>query len=263
MFDSFYQQGPRFFSGRTAPQQSLALPKVILDVLAKPLSWFQEDALRKNPDEPMLTQVGFILDKSGSMETGKSITVEGFNTQLARVLEGAASVGETLMTFTQFSDTVSVAYSGVPVEKIEPLTMLTYRPNGYTALYDGIGDTLASLLSQPRTSSPSCATLITIFTDGEENASVRYSAAVVRDLIQRLEATGRWTFALVGPKTGVKSLAALLAVADSNITGFEPASLESRSLVMGAMAKASSSYMASRAQGASQVRGLYHDDLTK
>lgn len=235
------------------------LPAEIQDVLEKPLSWFEEDATRQpEPGEEMLTQVGFVLDKSSSMSVGKTVTIAGFNEQLGRVREGAEQVaGATQMTFTQFSHEVVVSYAGASVDVVQPLTVETYCPGGSTALFDGIGDTLAALLSLPRINSAACATLVTIFTDGEENCSVRYSAAMLQDLIKKLEATKRWTFALIGPKRGVDSLASLLSVAKSNVTGFEPHSVESRNAVMGAIAQASSSYMTTRSMGASQVFGLY------
>lgn len=237
------------------------IPVVIQQVLERPLSWFKEDASRQAPaGEPLLTQVAFALDKSKSMDEGKSVTIEGFNTQLGNVQDGAKEVGETRMTLTQFSHEVSLSYVGVPVSQIQPLTNESYRPDGYTALYDAIGDTLEALLALPRTDSAACATLVTIFTDGDDNASHRYSPGMLHDLIEKLEATGRWTFALVGPARGVQSLADILAVSRSNITGFEPSSVASRSQVMGAMAMASSSYMTSRANGATQVLGLYQAD---
>lgn len=241
--------------------ESQQLPAEISKVLETPLAWFKEDALRQPlSSESPLTQVAFVLDKSGSMETGKNITIEGFNTQLKVVNDGAKEAGETVMTFTQFSDVVEVGYVAQGLSVVQPLTLQSYRPGGYTALYDGIGDTLAALLRQPRISSAACATLVTIFTDGEENASRRYTAAQLRDLIQKLEATGRWTFALVGPKQGVGALADLLAVDRSNITGFNPESVHSRGQVMGMMAAASTNYMCMRSMGSSQVKGLYAGD---
>lgn len=227
-------------------------------LLDKPLSWFEEDALRTaTPGESLLTQVGFVLDKSSSMNTGKSVTIEGFNTQLDLVREGAKTAGETLMTLAQFSTTVELSHVCVAVDKVPALTNESYLPSGYTALFDGIGDTLAALLRQPRIDSPACATLFTIFTDGEENMSRRYSGAVLQALIQRLEATKRWTFALVGPKNGVKALADILSVARSNVTGFDPTSVDSRKGVMGMVGAASSTYMSMRSSGMTQVMGLY------
>ncbi len=253
-----------FFNQRKALASAMTeLPAEIRKVLDTPLAWFKENALRTpSTGESIVTEVAFVLDKSSSMNTGKSVTMEGFNTQLDRFREGAKEIGETRMTLTQFSDEVSVSYSSIPVDQAEPLTHENYRPAGYTALYDGVGDTIAALLRLPHIDSPSCATLVTIFTDGEENASSRYSPSVVSDLIQKLEATGRWTFALVGPKRGVQSLADLLAVSQSNVTGFVPESVDSRTQVMGAMAQASTSYMTSRSAGATQVRGLYQGDLS-
>lgn len=242
-------------------RQQYALPPEVQAVLEKPVSWFSEDARRK-PDvsETALTHVAFVLDKSGSMETGKGITIEGFNTQLNIVREGSAQAGETLMSFLQFSHEHQFTQTASPVCNVEPLSLKNYVPGGYTALYDAIGDMLALLLRQPRIESAACATLVTIFTDGEENASRRYTAETLKSLIERLEATGRWTFALVGPRDGVGTLASLLAVDRANVTGFEPTSTQSRGETMSLMAAASTCYMSARSAGVTQVSGLYGTD---
>lgn len=227
-------------------------------ILETPLSWFEEDATRQaEADETPLTQVAFVLDESRSMATGKGTTIEGYNTQLNVVRDGAQGAGETQMTLVKFASSVDVVQVAQPVGQVPALTDETFRPSGYTALYDGIGETVAALLRQPRSNSVECATLVTIFTDGEENSSKTYSPQMIQDVLKKLEATGRWTFALVGPKQGVASLADLLSVDKSNITGFEPSSLGSRAAVMGMVAEASSSYMSLRACGLKQVKSLY------
>jgi hypothetical protein len=87
-----------------------------------------------------------------------------------------------------------------------------------------------------------------------------YSAAIVRELVQKLEATGRWTFALVGPRQGVAALARLLAIDPSNTTGFNPASELDRVDTQMRMARASASYMTSRSSGRTQISGLYDEE---
>lgn len=236
------------------------LPPCILRILHTPMEVFKETKPRPLPvgADPM-THVAFVLDRSGSMEHGKRATIEGFNAQIAAVRQGAEAVGRTRMTLVDFSTTASIRCAAQDLSILEPLTEQNYVPGGYTALYDAIGLTLEALLLQPGIDYPSTATLVTIFTDGEENSSRAYSAAVLRDLVQKLEATGRWTFALVGPRNGVASLAELLGIDRSNITGFNPESLAERNQVMGSMRMASMSYMCARASGHTQVYNLYNN----
>lgn len=246
--------------GARIPSQGPLQPVApeIQRILDTPLSWFIEDAGRRaEPGELPLTQVAFVLDESSSMETGKGATIEGYNTQLNVVRKGAEMAGETQMTLVKFASGISVEQVAQPVGQVPALTEKTFKPNGYTALYDGIGETIAALLRQPRSDSVECATLVTVFTDGDENASRTYTAAMIQDVVRKLEATGRWTFALVGPRLGVAGLADLLAVDKSNVTGFEPASVNSRVDVMGQMSAASTTYMSLRATGMKQAKSLY------
>lgn len=251
---------PSFFTRRTEAQGMMpaSLPPAVQELLEKPLSWFEElGAMEAPKGTPLVTHVAFALDKSSSMSQGKRLTIEGFNSQLKQVQEGAAQVGQTYMTVAQFSTNVELGQVAVPVDQVVPLNEQTYQPAGWTALYDAIGETLAALLALPDIHQPNCATLVNIFTDGEENQSRTYSAAVLRQMIERLEKTKRWTFALVAPKNGVASLAQILSVDKTNIAGFDPGSLESRKGIMGAMSLASSSYMCARANGMTQVQSLY------
>lgn len=243
------------------PAKKNELPSQIRRILETPLYVFE--ALKDEQGAPgtiPLTYIGFVLDGSGSMESGKSDTIKGFNTQINTVKAGAAEAGETRVGMVDFSTTPSVRYMGVGTSALQPLTAESYMPNGYTALYDGVGVMIAELLAQPHLESPETAVLVTIFTDGEENASTEYSAVLLKNLITKLEATGRWTFALVGPTDGVMDLADLLAVDRSNTTGFDPNSLGDRMVTQVKMAVASASYMTSRSAGVKSRKGLYSDD---
>ena len=237
------------------------LPPQVRRILDTPVPVFV--ALQKEAPAPgaqPLTHVGFVLDRSSSMETGKSATIEGFNTQVNVVKAGARDAGETRLTMVDFATEARLRYVGLPPDALEPLNEGNYIPDGWTALYDGIGLIIAELLAQPGMDSPLTATLVTIFTDGEENRSSLYSAAILRELIQKLEASGRWTFALVGPRHGVAALARLLAIDPSNTTGFNPASESDRVDTQIRMASASASYMSSRSLGHTQMSGLYDEE---
>src|SRR5690606_6118211 len=119
------------------------------------------------------------------------------------------------------------------VDHLVPLTMQSYKPAGSTALFDALGDTLSALLGTPNIYSAATATLVTLFTDGQENSSSRYDSAVLSEVIKRLEATGRWTFALIGPTQGVSSLAEMLHVPQGNVQGYDPSSVAERTQVFG------------------------------
>lgn len=234
------------------------LPAAVKAVLAHPVEFYQSHAnAQPTADDRPLTNVAFVLDRSSSMELGKATTIEGFNAQVKVVRDGAKEAGETTFTEVFFGSTVSVNRVAGAVEDIPELTDENYLPSGMTALYDALGDTIAALLETRRMDSPATATLVTLFTDGGENSSFRYDAHTLSELVKRLEATGRWTFALVGPTNGVSQLADLLSVKRSNVAGYNPNSVQERHQAFGMMASASTSYMSMRSNGFTQAADLF------
>lgn len=234
------------------------LPEVLRAVLARPVSFYENLAKEAvASDAAPLTNVVFLLDRSGSMHSAREATIAGYNKQVDVVREGAAAVGETTFTSVQFNDRVTLGQVAAPVSSISKLTMETYNPDGGTALFDAFGDALEALLKTPRMDSPNTATLLTLFTDGQEMDSRRYSAAILSQLVERLQATGRWSFALIGPSNGVMSLADLLKVSRGNVKGYNPHSVQERAAVFDVMAAASTNYFSSRSLGATAVGNLY------
>lgn len=239
------------------------LPVAVQAVLAKPVSYFKELASKKpEPFEQPLTHIAFALDKSTSMGDApgkKESTIEGFNTQVNRIQNGAKTAGETRFTEVQFGSESEVRGVATSLDRLQPLNDENYKPDGMTALYDGIGDTIAALLGTAGIERASTAVLLTAFTDGGENHSKRYSAQTLKDLIERLEATGRWTFALVGPKGSVTQLASMLAIKPLNVRAYNPESVAERRQAFASVSGATESYMNLRSVGGTQSACLYAD----
>ena len=236
---------------------SSPIPAVIAAMLAQPVAYFMENPSDADEGQAPLTHVAFVLDDSGSMAYGKEATVEGFNSQVLVVKEGAKLAGETTFTDVRFNSVVALRTVAGNIANIQELTSSTYSPSGGTALYDALGETIAALLGTKGINSPKTAILVTAFTDGDENASRVYSVAMVKALIERLEATGRWTFALVGPAQSVTGLAGQLAVNLDNIAGYDVTSIAGKQEAFGKAAGASASYMSMRSMGITSSASLY------
>ena len=127
-----------------------------------------------------------ILDRSGSMSTCLSDTINGFN---AFVLDQPP---DTQVTTLLFNNTIQELYRCKNPRDIKPLDMVTYRPVGCTALLDVIGYTV-SLASNCTTDNNT----IVIFTDGEENVSVTYTKDDIQALIHQKTLLG-WKFVFMG-----------------------------------------------------------------
>lgn len=127
----------------------------------------------------------FLLDRSGSMETCRDDTIDGYNVYIdAQKNEGGT------MTLVLFDHEINVLYENKPIEEVPQLTADTFVPRGGTALYDALGYVTKMPLPGE--------TMVIILTDGEENSSRTYTAAHVKDLIENKQTKDGWSFVYLG-----------------------------------------------------------------
>lgn len=241
--------------------QAYQLPSVrplsdkVQALLKLPLSHFaaKSQGLAGEP----LTYAAMVLDESTSMLKHRATALEGFNAQVSVITEGAKQAGKTRVSLTLFNTVSRPLMVARPVEELRPLTAEEYSPSGSTALYDAIGETLESLLEQPFIESSTTAVLVAIFTDGEENMSSRYDGKTLKELVSRLEATGRWTFTLMGPHGSSLELASVLNLQAGNVAMFNPNDAGSTRTAFAEMTKAAGSYMSLRSMGVTASASLY------
>lgn len=121
----------------------------------------------------MATRRVFLLDKSGSMEMRLEDTIGGFNA----FVRDQVSLGGTLTLYT-FSDRCTCEYRDIPIDEVPLLTCETYVPGGSTALFDSMGHILKSYEGDEDGGT------FVIMTDGQENASRKFSKKCVKNLIK-------------------------------------------------------------------------------
>jgi uncharacterized protein YegL len=144
-----------------------------------------------------LTEMVFILDKSGSMAGLEADTIGGFNSMIERQ-KGAE--GEALVSTVLFANESTVIHDRVDLRKIEPLTDRQYFVGGCTALIDAIGGAIHHIGNVHKYIRPEDVPAHTIFiitTDGLENASSKYSSAEVKKMIAEKKEKG-WEFLFLG-----------------------------------------------------------------
>lgn len=144
-----------------------------------------------------LTELVFILDRSGSMSGMEADSVGGFNTMLEKQKK---LDGETLVSTVLFSNDSVVLHDRVPLDKIEPMEVSDYEVGGCTALLDAIGDAIrhiGNVHKYAREEDVPEHTIFLITTDGMENASRRYTSKKVKQMIRHEEEKYGWEFLFV------------------------------------------------------------------
>ena len=138
--------------------------------------------------------INFVLDKSGSMETIRAATISGFNEFKN---DQAREAGSAVMTLTLFDTGFKTVASAVPVRDILDLDGASYAPNGGTALYDAVGNTLALTDAYVAKCRPD-QVLFVIMTDGEENSSREFDRDRIFGLIEERQRNAGYEFIYLG-----------------------------------------------------------------
>ncbi len=159
-----------------------------------------------------------ILDKSGSMSSIASAAIDGFNETVGGIRsaqERFAGKQEHYVSLYVFCDCdKKYLYENVPVEKVKKLTSREYRPCCCTPLYDAMGISLNKLLKQIQSDKNSTA-VVTVITDGLENASKEYSGTAIKALVERLQSEEGWNFAYIGTNQDVTAVARDLSITNT------------------------------------------------
>lgn len=144
-----------------------------------------------------VTELVFVLDKSGSMAGMEKDTIGGFN---AMIEDQKAFDGEVYISTILFSNNLQVLHDRKTVEEIQPLTEKDYKVGGCTAFLDAIGKTIkhiSSIHKYVRKADVPEHTIFIITTDGMENASKEYSCEQIKEMIRVQEEKYGWEFLFV------------------------------------------------------------------
>ena len=145
-----------------------------------------------------LTEIVFILDRSGSMSGLELDTIGGFNSLIAKQKK---EEGEAIISTVLFDDQMEVLHDRVNLNDIQPMTEKEYYVRGCTALLDAVGGAIhhiGNVHKYARKEDVPEKTLFIITTDGMENASRRYTYEKVKHMIERQKAKFGWEFLFLG-----------------------------------------------------------------
>lgn len=168
-----------------------------------------------------ITEIVFILDRSGSMAGFESDTIGGFNAAIAKQkkLDGICYVSTVL-----FSGDSEVLHDRVPLETIRPLTEDDYTVGGCTALLDAVGSAIHHIGNIHKYARPEDVPEHTIFlitTDGMENASRRFDSDTVKNMVKRQTEKYGWEFIFLAANIDAVKTAGTIGIRKERAANFE------------------------------------------
>ncbi len=167
-----------------------------------------------------LTELVFILDRSGSMAGLESDTIGGYNSMLQKQKEVE---GECLITTVLFDNRYELLHDRIDIRAVRPITDKEYYVGGSTALLDAIGRTIHKIASaQKHTAEDYRAekVMFVIITDGEENASREYSPDKVKAQIELEKSRYGWEFVFLGANIDAVETAGRIGIAPSRAVDY-------------------------------------------
>jgi uncharacterized protein YegL len=170
--------------------------------------------------ETNITELVFILDRSGSMGGLESDTIGGFNAMLAKQ---KAEDGECRITTVLFDNEYEVLHDRLDLKAVAPITDKDYFVRGSTALLDAIGKTINKIRAvQKHTAEEYRAdkVLFVITTDGMENASREYRHKDIKTLIEHQKSKHNWEFVFLGANIDSAEVAESIGIAADHSHNF-------------------------------------------
>ena len=171
--------------------------------------------MRKN-----LTELVFVLDRSGSMRGLEADTVGGFNAMLEKQ---KGEPGRALVSTVLFDHETEVLHDRVEIQQVAPITRREYSVRGTTALLDALGGAIHHIGNIHKYARPEDVperTLFVVTTDGMENASRRYTAEKVKQMIQRQKERYGWEFLFLGANIDAVETAGHLGIAPDRAVNY-------------------------------------------
>ena len=167
-----------------------------------------------------LTEIVFVLDKSGSMSGLEKDTIGGFNSMLENQKKEA---GEAVISTVLFDDRMQVVHDRADLSGVKNLTEKDYKVGGCTALLDALGRSIKHISkvqkALPEDERPE-KTMFIITTDGQENSSHEYSYEKIKKMINKKQEKKQWEFLFLGANMDAISTAADIGIKADRATNF-------------------------------------------
>jgi len=168
-----------------------------------------------------LTEIVFILDRSGSMRGLEKDTIGGFNSLIERQKK---EEGEAYLSTVLFDDQIEVLHDRVNLSEIKEITENEYYVRGCTALLDAVGGAvkhISNIHKYIREEDVPEKTLFVITTDGMENASHKYGYDAVKQMIEEQKEKNSWEFIFLGANIDAAGVAGKMGIEKEHAVNYE------------------------------------------
>ena len=168
-----------------------------------------------------LTEIVFLLDRSGSMSGLEADTIGGFNSLLEKQKQAP---GEAILSAVLFDHECEVVYDRVNIRKAEPMTERQYYTRGCTALLDALGGAIRHIATAHRYARDEDRpgkTVFVITTDGMENSSRSWTYSEVRNLVEHEKEKYGWEFLFLGANMDAISAAGRMGISADRAVRYE------------------------------------------
>lgn len=167
-----------------------------------------------------LTELVFILDRSGSMSGLEGDTIGGYNAILEKQKK---EEGDVNVTTVLFDDKLEQLHTRISLQEMKPLTDKEYYVRGCTALLDAIGQTIqymGNVQKYAKEEDRAAKVLFIITTDGQENSSKEYSHTTVKHMIERQKERYQWEFLFLGANIDAIATAKQFGISEDYATNY-------------------------------------------
>lgn len=250
---------------RTSTLNKTKTPRARRSRQPKNAATLAQEILNSLPQPPAVkpvTHVKILLDKSGSMDPHRAGAVKALN-EIIVPLQGKSREQDIRAEVVQFGADLTCTVPETAADNLKPITNYDYYPNeGHTALNYVIAKTIQDLKSLPDYKDPNVSFLLIVITDGRNNHPVslpHYSDFQVRNWIQELQGTDRFTLVVSCPQGDVTHIGKTYGVPEGNIQGWDQNSKEGMETVSRGTQRGLTNYVAIRATGQRATKSFYEE----
>ena len=177
--------------------------------------------IEKKKDKKAITEIVFILDRSGSMGGLETDTIGGYNSMLSKQKK---EDGEAYVTTVLFDERIEILHDRENLKKVKPITDREYFVRGSTALLDAVGSTISRIKNERKNADSAelpQKTLFIITTDGMENASREYTYNTVKKLVEQQKKKDKWEFIFLGANIDAVAVAGRFGISEKRAVRYE------------------------------------------